>query len=221
MRTGLWAIAVVLLVSGGGPAPADDLAGRARLVDGDTIEVAGRTVRLHGIDAPETAQGCLDSSGDPFPCGTRATEALRALIAGRRVVCAGDEHDRYGRLIAICRAGGVDLNAEMVRRGMAVAYEDYSDDYLPEQAEARDAGRGLWAGAFEPPAEVRAGRWRTASATAPDGCPIKGNISANGRIYHPPWSRWYARTRVDPARGERWFCSEGEALEAGWRPPYG
>lgn len=224
MRTGTWAIAVALLALGGGPAPAGDLSGRARLVDGDTIEVAGQSVRLHGIDAPETGQSCEDRDGRPFPCGARATETLRTLIGGKEVDCQGGEHDRYGRLIATCRVagagGGVELNREMVRLGMAMAYEEYSDDYLPEQIEALKAGRGLWAGQFDRPAEVRAARWETARGAAPQGCPIKGNISDAGRIYHAPWSEWYDRTRIDTARGERWFCSEDEAIEAGWRAPY-
>ena len=224
MRTGAWAIAVALLVLGGGPAPANDIVGRARLVDGDTIEVAGQSVRLHGIDAPETGQSCDDWNGTPYSCGALATETLRDLIAGGEVACEGDEHDRYGRLIAICRtgglAGGLDLNREMVRLGMAVAYEEYSDDYLPEQIEAFKAGRGLWGGRFDRPAAVRAAKWRTAQGSAPEGCPIKGNISRAGRIYHAPWSEWYDRTRIDTMRGERWFCSEDEAIRAGWRAPY-
>lgn len=220
MRTGPWAIAVALLALGGGPAPAGDLAGRARLVDGDTIEVAGQPVRLHGIDAPETGQSCEGADGRPYACGVRAADALRALIGSAEVSCKGTRQDRYGRLIATCRAGGIDLNREMVRLGLALAYEEYSDDYLPEQVEAFKAGRGLWAGTFDRPADVRAARWEAARRAAPQGCPIKGNISQNGRIYHAPWSEWYDRTRIDTARGERWFCSEEEALRAGWRAPW-
>ena len=220
MRTGAWAIAVALLALGGGPAPAGDLYGRARLVDGDTIEVAGQSVRLHGIDAPETGQRCRDRDGQAFACGARAADVLGELIGGGPVACTGDEHDRYGRLIAVCRAGGVVLNREMVRLGLAIAYEEYSDDYLPEQVDAYKAGRGLWAGEFQRPAEVRAESWQSAKRSAPQGCPIKGNISRNGRIYHAPWSEWYDRTRIDPSHGERWFCSEDEAVRAGWRPPY-
>lgn len=220
MRTGAWAIAVALLALGGGLAPADRLSGHARLVDGDTIEVAGRSVRLHGIDAPETGQHCLDDAGHGYACGAQATETLRSLVGDQPVTCTGSDRDRYGRLIAICHAGETDLNAEMVRLGMAVAYERYSDDYLLQQAEAIEEGRGLWAGTFETPSRIRAARWRSAEIDAPEGCPIKGNISRNGRIYHPPWSQWYERTRIDTARGERWLCSEDEARRAGWRPAY-
>ena len=54
-----------------------------------------------------------------------------------------------------------------------------------------------------------------------DGCPIKGNINRDGElIYHTPWgSQWYDRTKINPDQGERWLCSEREALDAGWRAP--
>ena len=60
--------------------------------------------------------------------------------------------------------------------------------------------------------------------TSPDApqsgrCLIKGNISENGRIYHVPGSAYYDKTRIDESKGERWFCTEDQALEAGWRPP--
>ena len=51
-------------------------------------------------------------------------------------------------------------------------------------------------------------------------CPIKGNINEKGeRIYHVPGDQWYSSTKLDVSKGERWFCSEKEALAAGWRPP--
>ena len=66
--------------------------------------------------------------------------------------------------------------------------------------------------------------WALAATTAlaqtppPSNCRIKGNVSSRGeRIYHPPGCRYYNSTIIDPARGERWFCSEAEAVAAGWR----
>lgn len=218
MRAGASAIAVILLALGwAGPSPGDALSGRARLVDADTIEIAGIPVRLHGIDAPESYQSCEDADGRPFQCGVHATETLRRLIGDGAVACQGSDRDRYGRLIGTCSADGVELNREMVRLGMAYAYEEYSDAYLPEQIDALKDDRGLWAGTFRRPSHVRAERRQAAPPTAPVGCAIKGNISDNGRIYHAPWSDWYDRTRIDTTRGERWFCSEEEAIAAGWR----
>lgn len=85
---------------------------------------------------------------------------------------------------------------------------------------ARHARVGIWATAFETPWDFRSKRWAVAQQNAPDGCPIKGNISKNGeRIYHTPWSHAYGRTAIDAEAGERWFCSEADAIAAGWRPP--
>ncbi|MEM0987980.1 MAG: thermonuclease family protein [Pseudomonadota bacterium] len=210
----------VALVALCGLAIAETVSGPARLVDGDTLIIEGRTVRLHGIDAPETRQTCWDDRGRDYRCGVAALDGLRDLVGNALVTCRGTERDRHDRLIAVCRAGSTDLNSRMVAMGLAIAYRRFSNDYLAEEVSARNASLGLWGGTFEPPEVVRAQMWETAQAAAPAGCPIKGNISANGRIYHTPWSQWYARTRINTARGELWFCTEAEALAAGWRPPY-
>jgi endonuclease YncB( thermonuclease family) len=139
-----------LLPSGEGA----DLAGVARVVDGDTLDLAGQRVRLHGVDAPESRQSC-ERGGAPWPCGTEATAALRRFLDGREVRCAALDRDRYGRVVARCRAGEEDLGAWLVRRGLAVAYTDFSWRYLPQEWLARWDGQGVWAGPFERPAEWR------------------------------------------------------------------
>ena len=121
------------------------LAGVPRIADGDSLELAGTRIRLSGIDAPEFGQTCT-KDGSVYACGQMARDMLARLAAGR-IVCEGWERDRYGRLLARCRAGGVDINAAMVDRGWAVAYGGYQD----EERVAREAGRGLWAGSFERP----------------------------------------------------------------------
>ena len=130
---------------------AGGLLGPARIVDGDTLHLNGTKIRLHGIDAPETRQECRRDNGAPYRCGEAATEALRALVASNPVQCQGTTHDRYGRLIGVCYANGVNLNAEMVRQGWALAYRRYSKDYVSAEDEAQAAKRGVWAGYFEPP----------------------------------------------------------------------
>ncbi len=108
----------------------------------------------------------------------------------------------------------------MVTAGLAWAFTQYSKAYASEEAQARARRIGVWQAATETPWDYRARRWQSAAQQAPAGCPIKGNINAQGeRIYHAPWSHWYERTRVNVAKGERWFCSEGEAIAAGWRAP--
>lgn len=194
------------------PLGAETLVGAARVVDGDTLEIAGERIRLHGIDAPETGQTCTDAAGAGWDCGGFATAALARLAAGE-TRCEGVEHDRYGRLVARCSAIGADFGAALVEGGAVFAYARYSADYLAHEARARAAGRGVWAGQAERPDLVRASG---GAAEAPEGCAIKGNISGNGRLYHLPGSRGYGATVVSTAKGERWFCSEDQALAAGW-----
>ena len=128
------------------------VAGRARVIDGDTIDVAGSRIRLFGIDAPETRQSCRSALGRDYACGRLATRALAAAIAGRAVACTPVDHDRYDRDVAICTAGGRDLGDVMVRSGNAVDYARHSQGrYAAAEREAREAKRGIWAGEFEQP----------------------------------------------------------------------
>jgi endonuclease YncB( thermonuclease family) len=197
------------------PAAAVTLSGAARAVDGDTLVVSGERVRLLGIDAPELDQTCaLD--GKAWACGAWARAALRDLVRGSDVVCSTDGRDRFDRLIGRCRIGDRDLGGTLVRNGAAFAYVRYSTAYVPEQELARAEGRGLWAAVVESPEAFR--HPEPSEGQSPAGaCDIKGNISKGGHIYHRPGQNDYANTRIDPSRGERWFCSEAEARAAGWR----
>ena len=190
-----------------------------RVVDGDTIVVEGTTYRLHGIDAPEAGQRCDTSGSGTWSCGKEAIGALEELVLGRKVVCDNRGEDDYDRVIAVCRADGRNVNAAMVGIGMAWAFRRFSEDYVAVEEAAQAAGVGVWRAPTQTPWDYRAQRWEVAAQEAPEGCPIKGNISRNGRIYHAPWSPWYTRTKLSVDKGERWFCTEAEALEAGWRAP--
>ncbi len=189
------------------------------IVDGDTLDVDGTRYRINGIDAPEAAQKCKTERGKDWACGDAATNALYALTNGKTVRCDTLAKDGYGRDIARCYADGTDLAAAMVDQGMAWAFLKFSDEYEAAQEAAKSAKRGIWRGPSEPAWAFRAAKWSTASEQSPNGCPIKGNISANGKIYHPPWSKWYSRTKINTSKGERWFCNEEEAVKAGWRAP--
>jgi endonuclease YncB( thermonuclease family) len=120
--------------------------GHATAIDGDSLYVAGREVRLQGIDAPEGQQLCR-RGGAKWECGEAATQELSGMIAGQTVRCEALEKDQHGRLLALCFVGNLDLNRELVKRGLAVAYGRYTT----EEREAADASRGLWGGEFERP----------------------------------------------------------------------
>ena len=137
----------------------DRVEGRASVVDGDTLEIHGARIRLHGIDAPESRQSCTRAEGE-WRCGTEAARALDALVADRPVSCEVRDVDRYRRLVATCRQGATDLNAAMVRAGMAMAYRRYSRDYVAAEDAARAEGKGIWAGPFTPPWDWRRGKGR-------------------------------------------------------------
>ena len=200
-----------------------DVVGPARVVDGDTLEIAGTKIRMHGIDAPESKQTC-QANGKTYRCGQKSTVALRELIGSDDVRCEGTDQDRYGRVIAVCFVGQTNLNASLVSQGWALAYRRYSNAFVGEEAEAKSNNRGLWAGSFIAPWDWRKGARFTATDRttstdqAPDGCVIKGNVSRDGsKIFHVPGGRHYEQTRIDESKGERWFCTEAEANVAGWR----
>jgi len=210
--------ALVLGLSCGCGSAADVIDGPATITDGDTIRVGDTRIRLDGIDAPETAQMCNAARGGTWPCGIEATRALRYAIAGHDVSCQPVTLDRYGRTVARCFVGTTDIQAHMVRQGLAWAFVKYSSDYVPEETEARAAHRGIWQADTQKAWDYRATRWAEWDKSAPEGCPIKGNINSHGeKIYHTPWSRDYAKVKMDLAKGKMWFCSEGEAEKAGWR----
>ncbi|MEQ1576695.1 MAG: thermonuclease family protein [Hyphomicrobium sp.] len=200
------------------PQPA--ITGRAIVIDGDTLDIGGQRVRLEGIDAPETSQTCGRAWVGWWSCGKTASKALGSLIGDRRVDCQSQGRDKYGRILGICTVGGDELNAAMVRTGMAWAFVKYSTAYIALEAQAKAAKAGVWQGEAEAPWLYRQARWQTAEQVAPDGCAIKGNVTGQGHIYHMPWSPWYGKVKVEAAKGERWFCSETEAQKAGWRGVY-
>lgn len=137
------------------PAAAADLSGPARVSDGDTLRLAGERVRLDGVDAPELHQVCKKAGAD-WSAGQDAAAWLYGFIGRYDITCQGDSRDRYGRLLATCFLNGTNINAELVRRGWAIAFTKYSSRYINEEAEARLNGLGIWAGECERPEEWRA-----------------------------------------------------------------
>ncbi len=128
----------------------EDISGQVRVVDGDSLAIGKRRLRLKGIDAPEIKQRCR-KDGLEYGCGVEAASFLRGLVGRQTVDCKGEGTDRYGRDLVRCKAGGVDLNATMVRSGHAIAFGDYES----VEAVARAERAGLWAGDFQRPKEWR------------------------------------------------------------------
>ena len=125
-------------------------AGRPVIIDGDSIELAGVRMRLEGIDAPEIGQICQGPKGG-FDCGREARNQLRQMIGASQIACEGWQYDKYQRLLAACKAGTKGLNREMAASGWAVSY----GGYRAEEAAARKAKLGLWAGTFDQPQDWR------------------------------------------------------------------
>lgn len=145
------------------------------VIDGDSLTITNsgerQTIRLRAIDAVEYRQICSDPARGPWPCGKEARAALERIAGKTMLHCELSGHDRYGRSIAACRTAafpdGVDIAAEMVRAGWAVAD---GDTYLAEEGEAQARRRGIWRGSFTPPADWRTTQQRAAEArTTPGG----------------------------------------------------
>lgn len=227
------------------PLPPSHIAGPARALDGDTLDVTTARgvvrVRLEGIDAAEGGQRCSLRWLGTWDCGHAASLALAQLIENKTVSCDDRGTDKYSRRLGVCSVEGRDLNAAMVRAGLAWAFTRYSDLYVAEEAVARKERLGIWQAATMTPWDWRAvkkvptaqkeaaaqpqpllspPREKDVAAAIPQpaACAIKGNVTANGRIYHTTASPWYNRIRMELGVGRRWFCSEAEAQEAGWRP---
>ncbi len=215
----------------GGPASAtQSLTGRATVVDGDTIEISGQRIRFNGIDAPEGTQRCNDTFGRSYACGREFANALDEFMAASRpVTCKFVEWDQYDRFVGDCaRADGKSVQNWLVANGYALDWPRYSHGaFSGQEKAARASKRGVWQGDFQKPWEWRASQRDQAAPAASSpavslvgqsGCNIKGNISAKGEcIYHVPGQKFYSQTKISAGKGERWFCSEAEALQAGWR----
>jgi endonuclease YncB( thermonuclease family) len=115
------------------------------------------------VDAPESAQRCLDKKGKEWDCGKAAKAFLEGLVAGRQITCKTETLDRYKRSIAICHADKVEINKEIVRAGYGVAYVKYNDVYLKDEQYAQLNKHGIWQGTFIEPEKYRRSKKKKAS----------------------------------------------------------
>ena len=134
---------------------AQSVAGKAKVVDGDSLEIREHRIRLWGVDAPEFKQKCVRNK-ERWGCGYAATDALRRHLEGATVKCVTVDKDDYGRLVAKCSVNQRSVNEWLVREGWAMDYTRYSKGaYAGAQAKARSARRGIWSGTFETPERYR------------------------------------------------------------------
>jgi len=207
-------------------AVAQVLTGTVSATDGDSLLFGSRRVRLAGIDAPELDQACV-TNATSWKCGEQAKQQLERLVSGQRVDCQITGTDQYGRSLAKCSTEFLQLNEAIVELGWAVAYRDYSDDYVPAEERAKLRKAGIWNSVFTMPSAHRQASAPRRSEPAHSaqralprqpsyeatGCRIKGNRNRKGEwIYHMPGMPYY-----DVTRAEEFFCTEAQAQAAGYR----
>ncbi len=209
---------IVLLALSPAIFEADLSGGVVGISDGDTFTLLTSDkqqvkIRLAEIDAPESGQ----------PYGNKSKQALSGLIFGKDVRVDVQTTDRYGRTVGRPYVGNLDVCEEMVRVGAAWVYRQYvvDESLFDIENDAREARRGIWG--LSESEQVEPWNWRRGlnrTGAIPDGCNIKGNINSKGdHIYHAPGRSSYGATKINESKGERWFCSEEEAIAAGWRAP--
>lgn len=206
-----------------------------RVIDGDTVELeTGQKVRYIGIDTPETV-----SPSKPVQCfGKEASNKNKELVLGKQVRLEKDvsETDKYGRLLRYVWIGDILINEVLVREGYAQSSTyppdiKYQDKFLEAQRLAKEENKGLWSACdyFGQPSSVSSAtsspttqptttQTQPTATTQVEDCIIKGNISNSGeKVYHLPGCFSYNQTVINESRGERWFCSEEDAVSTGWR----
>lgn len=193
-----------------------------RVIDGDTIELlGGEKVRYIGIDTPETVD-----PRKPVQCfGIEASNRNKQLVEGKNVRLEKDvsETDKYGRLLRYAYVDGIFVNLVLVQEGFAHSYTyppdvKYQSQFTEAERLAREQNKGLWGSCPVSTSTPALNPIPLPASSLNTDCTIKGNISSSGeKIYHVKGCGSYNVTKIDEARGERWFCTEEKAVGAGWR----
>ena len=140
-----------------------EISGNAKIIDGDTIKINSKKIRLYGIDAPEKKQTCkrpyleifIFIFYEDYSCGQKSTEALIKKINNQKITCQIFDIDYFKRLIGECYKRKINLNAWLVSNGHAVAFRKYSKKYISNETIAKQEKKGLWQGKFEMPWDYR------------------------------------------------------------------
>jgi endonuclease YncB( thermonuclease family) len=223
-------------------------AANAVVKDGATIQSAGVTYRLDGVDAPEFDQICVDDHADPWTCGVEARDQLAKLIGARGVHCEDLGADKIfpKRRAGLCTADGetTSLNQLVVRQGFAFSSEPSAKGHFKDdETAARNDRRGLWRGCFVAPQEFRHGKRDGTlmgaacrndkdreirqvlfpeEAAMPPGCNIKAKFAVRARVTGNLgiYHLQGCRSYAPLTKPDRWFCSEDDAQAAGFRRAY-
>lgn len=174
----------LLLVSSPVAAAQEVFEGPARIVDGDTLYIGKDKVRLYGVDAPEKAQTCRNSKGQPYDCGKLSLAALTEHVGNASLRCEVKNKDQYGRNVAACflpRGWGAkeDIGQWLVSNGHALAYRAYSKDYIAAEDQAHAEKVGVWQGDFTMPADWRKQQRSSTSAGGAPGSTLPSQGTAD------------------------------------------
>lgn len=208
------------------------------VTDGDTIRIdyngTSTPLRIIGIDTPET----VDPRTDVECFGPEATKYLTSLLTGKSVKIEADPTqdnlDKYERLLRYIYLDNEDVGLKMIEGGYASEYTynlPYKNQskYKAAEASAKQNKKGQWADGIcsntDTSSVVEQQKVQTQQVTTTNttttSCLIKGNINSKGvKIYHMPGQQYYDETVITESKGERWFCTEQEAISAGWRKAY-
>ena len=145
------------------PANSEIISGKAITIDGDTIKIKNKKIRLHGIDAPEIKQLCqrtflsifIFSFQENYKCGEISKKKLEKYVKNNIIKCKVEGIDGYKRILGTCYKNTININSRMVRNGYAVAYKKYSKKYVSAEREAKREELGLWKGKFDMPWDWR------------------------------------------------------------------
>ena len=230
----MFAASLVVLL-GMGSTHAAEISGVPTIVDADTVVIDGMSVRLLGIDAPESDQICLDKNSEFVKCGIEARDALMKQFGEKEWTCRTTGKQTYGRALATCFVAQEDVNRWIVLKGWGLSFRRYQHPYDREEQQAHDQCTGLWTWSFHAPWDWRRRNCNTEilgcvsvpidareklcgpRSLPPDPqCTIKATTRGEECIYHVEGGHYYGALKMSD-RSKRWFCSEVDAQAAGCR----
>lgn len=230
--TTLKTLAVALLFLGSSHAA--EISGVPTITDADTVVINGASIRLLGIDAPESDQICLDKNGEFVKCGIEARDAVIKQFGGKEWTCR-TQGRTYKRELGTCFVEQQDVGHWIVSQGWALSFRKYAHPYDSEEQHAKDQCTGLWAWSFHAPWDWRRRNCETEIVGCvsvpidareklcgprfipPDPrCTIKATLRAGSCVYHVEGGHYYGALDMSGSN-KRWFCTEIDAQAVGCR----